>query len=127
MAVTLNVHLSYEYNPQVIDYLIANLEPGIRLTTGEAMSRSGDINILVAGRPDRDLLEVNKDLQALIVPWTGIPPQTRDLLADFPHITIYNLHHSTPVRLVDSKCFCKNTLAGGAWESYCPSFPLDCS
>jgi phosphoglycerate dehydrogenase-like enzyme len=98
MAVTLNVHLSYEYNRQVIDYLTANLEPGIRLTTGETMSRSGDINILVAGRPDRDLLEVNKDLQALIIPWTGIPPQTRDLLADFPHIAIYNLHHNaTPV------------------------------
>lgn len=95
---TLNVHIFYEYNQQVIDYLKANLEPAIRLTTGEALSHSGDINILVAGRPDRDLLEVNEDLHTLIVPWTGIPPKTRDLLADFPHIALHNLHHNaTPV------------------------------
>lgn len=95
---TLNVHLIDGYNPQVIDYLKAKLEPGIRLTTGTAVSITGDIHILVAGRPDREHLEVNKDLHTLIIPWTGIPPQTRQLAADFPQIAIHNLHHNaTPV------------------------------
>lgn len=95
---TLNIHLVYEYNPQITGYLNAQLEPNIRLTSGEKSAHSGDIQILVAGRPDRDIFVANKDLHSLIVPWTGIPPETRELLIEFSHITIHNLHHnSTPV------------------------------
>ena len=84
---TLNVHLLNEYNPQITEYLQTQLEPDVRLTV-----------ILIAGRPDRDVFVANKDLQALVIPWTGIPPETRELLADFPHVAAHNLHHNaTPV------------------------------
>lgn len=95
---TLNVHLLNDYNPSIIDYLRAQIDPAIRLTTGEADAKSGDIHILIAGRPDRDLFLANEALQMLIIPWTGIPPETRDLLADFPNVALHNLHHNaTPV------------------------------
>ncbi|RLC97713.1 MAG: hydroxyacid dehydrogenase, partial [Chloroflexi bacterium] len=33
-------------------------------------------------------------LQALIVPWTGIPPGTLELVREFPDLTLHNLHHN---------------------------------
>lgn len=95
---TLNVHLLNEYNPQITEYLQTQLEPDVRLTVSETTVLDGDIHILIAGRPDRDVFVANKDLQALVIPWTGIPPETRELLADFPHVAAHNLHHNaTPV------------------------------
>jgi phosphoglycerate dehydrogenase-like enzyme len=95
---TLNVHYLSELDSQIADYLSAQLDPAVRLTSGEKSAKSGDIHILVSGRPDRELLLANDDLKMLIVPWTGIPPETRDLLADFPRIALHNLHHNaTPV------------------------------
>ena len=91
---TLNVHLLNEYNPQITEYLQTQLEPDVRLTVSETTVLDGDIHILIAGRPDRDVFVANKDLQALVIPWTGIPPETRELLADFPHVAAHNLHHN---------------------------------
>jgi phosphoglycerate dehydrogenase-like enzyme len=92
--VTLNVHILNEFNDDVIHYLQARLDPEIRLSTGDKLPQAGDLHVLVAGRPERDLLEANRELALLIVPWTGIPPKTRDLVADFPQITVHNLHHN---------------------------------
>lgn len=93
---TLNVHLLYDYTPEVTDRLRAQLDPNIRLTIGEEQALDGDIHILIAGRPRREILAANENLHTLIVPWTGIPPETRDLLADFPGIALHNLHHNAP-------------------------------
>jgi phosphoglycerate dehydrogenase-like enzyme len=30
----------------------------------------------------------------VIVPWAGVPPETRALLADFSHVTLHNLHYN---------------------------------
>lgn len=93
---TLNVHLLYDYTPEVTDMLRDQLDPNIRLTIGEANASSGDIHILIAGRPQREILAANKHMHTLIIPWTGIPPETRSLLSDFPHIALHNLHHNAP-------------------------------
>jgi phosphoglycerate dehydrogenase-like enzyme len=39
-------------------------------------------------------LSVGPALQTLIVPWAGLPPETRSLLAEFPGIAVHNLHHN---------------------------------
>ena len=91
---TLNVHLTSEYNSLVITYLKEQLKPDIRLTTGEILPPAGDIHILIAGHPDRDQIKANRDLHTLIVPWTGIPLETRELAGEFPHISVHNLHHN---------------------------------
>ena len=70
-----------------------------RSLDGIARCRFGDhpdsqTNILVKGRPDAEDLALLKDLKAVIVPFAGIPVHTRELLADFPDIKLYNLHHN---------------------------------
>ncbi len=90
----LNVHLLYEYTPQVIDYLQAQLDPQISLSVGEIADDTSNYHILIAGRPKRKFLSASRILQTLIIPWTGLPPETRDLLAEFPHVAVHNLHHN---------------------------------
>ncbi|MFW5652417.1 MAG: 2-hydroxyacid dehydrogenase [Planctomycetota bacterium] len=49
-------------------------------------------DILVSGRPSREHLQQAQKLRALIIPWAGLPTSTRDLLLEFPHLSIHNLH-----------------------------------
>ena len=70
--------------------------------------------ILVAGRPSREQLAAFPDLQALIVPWTGIPPGTLELIQEFPHLTLHNLHHNaTPVAEMAVALLLASDLGGG--------------
>lgn len=91
---TLNIHFLNEYSPQITSHLRDQLEPNTRLTSGENAAHSGDINILVAGRPDRDIFVANRDLHTLVIPWTGIPPETIELVTEFSHVAVHNLHHN---------------------------------
>jgi phosphoglycerate dehydrogenase-like enzyme len=70
------------------------MDPGIRLTFGPKLPVSAETQILVAGRPARDQLEASSALERLIIPFAGLPPATRALLLDFPHIKVHNLHHN---------------------------------
>ncbi|MDC1141923.1 2-hydroxyacid dehydrogenase [Planctomycetota bacterium] len=55
---------------------------------------AGDFEILIAGRPSRKQLEASTALQTLIIPFAGLPKVTADLMRDFPHIAVHNLHHN---------------------------------
>ncbi len=92
---TLTVHLMYEYTPDVVNYLRTQLAQNIQLTVGEGEEAESDCHILVGGRPTPELIAAKKNLRALIVPWTGIPPLTRRLMLDFPHISLHNIHHNS--------------------------------
>lgn len=50
--------------------------------------------VLVDGRPTRELLHRSPDLQALVIPYAGLPAATRELCREFPQISIHNLHHN---------------------------------
>jgi phosphoglycerate dehydrogenase-like enzyme len=50
--------------------------------------------MLVAGRPERKHLTASQNLRAVIVPWAGIPDATTELMREFPHIALHNLHHN---------------------------------
>jgi phosphoglycerate dehydrogenase-like enzyme len=70
------------------------------LTAGFASCSSGDevdpkTQILVKGRPDPSDLERAPLTHAIIVPFAGIPPATRDLVASRPGLSLYNLHHNS--------------------------------
>ncbi|HUS94317.1 MAG TPA: NAD(P)-dependent oxidoreductase [Patescibacteria group bacterium] len=86
----------YEHPPDLesIRFLRARLLPQLCLTTAEDGPAPKDTNVLVAGRPTRALLEEIKSIRAVIVPWSGIPPETRQLVAGFSGITLHNLHHN---------------------------------
>jgi phosphoglycerate dehydrogenase-like enzyme len=75
-------------------HLRQRLVPGIHLTTGPQLPLPPAYQILVAGRPQREEITASPHLQALIVPWAGIPESTRQIMGEFPEIAVHNLHHN---------------------------------
>jgi phosphoglycerate dehydrogenase-like enzyme len=70
------------------------LDASIRLTAGPDLPVPATYQILVAGRPKPEELTASPYLQALIVPWAGIPESTRQLMYEFPRVAVHNLHHN---------------------------------
>lgn len=91
----LHFHLLVEPAPEHLNYLRGKLDADIRLTTGEAVP--DDVQVLVAGRPRREHLSGKRDLYALIIPFAGVPVETRDLMSDFRRVAVHNLHHNAPM------------------------------
>lgn len=50
--------------------------------------------VLVDGRPALETLESLPALEAVVVPFAGIPPETLQTVRARPGITLYNLHHN---------------------------------
>ncbi|HEY44197.1 MAG TPA: hydroxyacid dehydrogenase [Anaerolineae bacterium] len=75
-------------------HLRAHLHPSIHLTLGSELPSHGKVDILVAGWPKREDLIACPDLRTLIIPFAGVPEETRNLLLDYPHITVHNLHYN---------------------------------
>ncbi len=89
------VHLLRKIDAAALVLLRAKLHPSVRLTVGEASSRQpADYDILVAGRPQREDITASTNLRALIIPFAGIPRETRALMLGFPRIAVHNLHHN---------------------------------
>jgi phosphoglycerate dehydrogenase-like enzyme len=70
------------------------LEPGVTLQLGPNLPDHPGYHIFVGGRPSREQLEASAALQAVVVPWSGIPAETRELLRLFPRVALHNLHHN---------------------------------
>jgi phosphoglycerate dehydrogenase-like enzyme len=89
---TVNAHMLEDFDDTTQIVLQAQLDPAIHLTSGALVSP--DTRILIGGRPTREQLIACPELRALIVPWAGVPETTRELLRDFPQLTLHNLHHN---------------------------------
>jgi phosphoglycerate dehydrogenase-like enzyme len=70
----------------------AALDPSIRLTVGEEVP--ADCRILVAGRVTPEMLARCPALEAVVIPWAGVPRKTRDVLLAHPRVRVHNLHHN---------------------------------
>src|SRR5437868_3317883 len=55
-----------------------------------------DASILIDGYPSREDLVAAPQLRAVVVPFAGVPPKTRELMVDFPSVAVHNLHHNAP-------------------------------
>lgn len=73
------------------------LDPKIRLTWGEDHPGKLNCAVLIDGRPGQVLLTQNKNLKSLVVPFAGLPPETRDVCLGFPALSVYNLHHNATI------------------------------
>jgi len=91
---SLHVHLLQSYASEFVADLRGQLDPGIQVSLRDDADGLASCHVLVAGRPQREQLEAAKRLHTLIIPWAGLPPETRDLLAEFPFISAHNLHHN---------------------------------
>lgn len=91
----LSVFLATPPEPDDLQLLEERLDPSIRLRVGPELPDPADYRILVAGRPTRQHLTASPELEALIIPWAGVPESTRALLLQFPAIAVHNLHYNT--------------------------------
>ncbi|MEJ2734406.1 MAG: 2-hydroxyacid dehydrogenase [Anaerolineae bacterium] len=91
----MSVHLVQpRYDTESLQLLRSQLHADIDLTTGPNPPDPAHYQILVAGRPQREHIIASPNLQALVIPWAGLPEPTRRLMLDFPHIAVHNLHHN---------------------------------
>lgn len=90
----LTVHVLREIEAPILARLHAQLRPEVTLTMGPDLPQGCNYQILVAGRPRREHVVASPNLQALIVPFAGLPAETRALMLEFPDIAVHNLHHN---------------------------------
>jgi phosphoglycerate dehydrogenase-like enzyme len=88
------IHFQREYSPEVLDQLKNHVSTALQITTGAAVAEDNQIEILIAGRPDREMVEACSHLEIVIIPWAGVPPETRELMRDYPDVQLFNLHHN---------------------------------
>lgn len=91
---TCHIHLLDKPEEADLAHLQSRLAGNVVLTDGEAVP--AQTQILVGGRPTRRQL-AGRDLQALVIPWTGLPVTTRELLGGFPDLRVHNLHHNAAI------------------------------
>jgi phosphoglycerate dehydrogenase-like enzyme len=93
--VTLRVHLLSPPDPESLALLHELLDPGVELTTGAELPEPAAYEVLVAGRPQRRHVTASPQLRVVIIPWAGLPEETRVLLEAFPGLAVHNLHYNT--------------------------------
>ena len=92
--IPLHVHIAQPPPDHAIRVLKDDLERHVEVTYGPE-DAAPTTEVLVAGRPSRAQLEACPDLRVLVIPYAGVPSQTRDLLlADFSDVEVFNLHHN---------------------------------
>ena len=90
----MHIHMKRQLDDEQYRFLKDRLNPDIKLTMGVEPPTPAEYRFLVAGRPGRDLIEASRCLEGLIIPWAGIPTSTRELMHEFTHISVHNLHHN---------------------------------
>lgn len=89
-----SVHLLETLEASSLAYLRERLDPAIELTAGLELPSPARYRVLVAGWPRREHLAASPSLRALIVPWSGVPQATRELMSGYPHVEVHNLHYN---------------------------------
>ncbi len=90
----LNVHIFRTLRSEADETLRSLLDDNVKLTSGGDFSHPAGIHILIAGRPERSHLEACQNLRALIIPYVGLSDSTRDIMEEFPQVSVHNLHHN---------------------------------
>lgn len=90
----LKIHLIREPQKDIKVIFEQLLDENIQVSYGDSIPEAPDYHILVCGRPKRSYLEDAPQMNALIIPWAGVSKDTRQLLSEFPQISLHNLHHN---------------------------------
>jgi phosphoglycerate dehydrogenase-like enzyme len=88
------VHYLYPPPKEALALLEDYLDPKVKLTSGADLPKEADYQILIAGRPTPKSLQASSELQVLVIPYAGVPESTRQMLAQYPHVRVHNLHHN---------------------------------
>ncbi|MCZ6787458.1 MAG: 2-hydroxyacid dehydrogenase [Planctomycetota bacterium] len=76
-----------------LDAFHERLREDVRVAYGK-MPDPKDFEILITGRPEREQIQANSKLRSLVIPYAGVPEETRALLREFPKVSVHNLHHN---------------------------------
>ncbi|MEQ1822253.1 MAG: NAD(P)-dependent oxidoreductase [Fimbriimonadaceae bacterium] len=82
------------HDPDMLNRLAERLDPSRWMLT--ASPADAETSIVINGYLSAEELACAPNLRALIIPFAGVPPRTRDLMLDFPQISVHNLHHNAP-------------------------------
>jgi phosphoglycerate dehydrogenase-like enzyme len=93
-ATKLRVHILQPWEADAYAYLKSLLAPGIEATQGSVLAFPSRLDVLVAGRPQKEHITACPNLRSLIIPWAGLPDATRTLMQRHPHIAVHNLHYN---------------------------------
>ncbi len=92
---SLNIYIPQSPPNSELMYLTNHLDDGILLNTGEDVP--DDYHVLITGRPTKAQLDASGNLHTLVIPFAGLPAETRELMRDYPDVAVYNLHHNAVV------------------------------
>jgi phosphoglycerate dehydrogenase-like enzyme len=88
----LKTHYYRENNKDIQDKLEKSLGRSHRITLGKVIP--SDTQVLILAYPTAEKLASLIDLKYLIIPFVGLPQATSQLLKDYPHIKLLNIHHN---------------------------------
>jgi len=124
---SLHVHIPRPHDSEFISRLKALLDSNIKLTVGPDTVPPDDTHVLVGGVPDPEQLRTLSHLKAFVIPFAGVPVKTREIMVDYPQISVHNLHHNAiptaelAVTLMLAACklvpFYDRQLRQGDWRS----------
>jgi phosphoglycerate dehydrogenase-like enzyme len=89
-----SAHLLFEVEPGNLDYLRQLLDPEIDLSVGPDLPPNPGFSVLVAGVPREEEISASPGLGTLIIPWSGLPRATRELMLRRPEVAVHNIHHN---------------------------------
>lgn len=88
----LNIYIPHAPSDENLLLLNNHLDDGVVLFTGD--KAPDDYHVLITGRPTKEQLDASSSLHSLVIPFAGLPAETRELMRGYPQIAIYNLHHN---------------------------------
>jgi phosphoglycerate dehydrogenase-like enzyme len=92
---SLQVQFLYQPSEEIQALLESQLEKEISIGWGPVDSGDNAFDVLVAGRPTIHDLQASPRLHTLIIPFAGVPPETRELILEHaPELHVFNLHHN---------------------------------
>ena len=90
----MKMQLLVNFDEGWVGRLKSQLDSEIELTYGKENEAVFDSEVIISGLPKEEILEKNKKIHTLVIPWAGLPKQTRELMLKYPDIKIYNIHHN---------------------------------
>jgi len=88
-----HVHLIHKPENEFFNHLKELVDPNVVLTAGTELPDPAEYHMLFAGRPESEQITASPNLQTLVIPWAGLPPEARDLALKH-NLPVHNLHHN---------------------------------
>jgi len=76
------------------DDLRSRLDPSVQITSGKEIPIPANYDLLINPYPSTEWIEASPNLKAVVVPWAGVPEKTREIMANYPEISLHNLHYN---------------------------------